>query len=180
MEKLALASAFAALVHAKHTYDGDPYMESHLADVREIGVWAGMSTEDDLIRYLLHDTIEDIDPLLVDMAKAFIFTNFGNSNFQVIWALSGFGHNRKSRTAHAYAKIARYPEAANYKVIDRIANWEKGITTRNTGKASMYAKEDETFRENVVRFATNSKLVDRYNGLRARYDTMMEEVRAAA
>jgi hypothetical protein len=27
MEKLALASAFAALVHAKHTYDGDPYMD---------------------------------------------------------------------------------------------------------------------------------------------------------
>jgi hypothetical protein len=159
MERIALARAFAAMVHAKHTYDGEPYMDSHLQDVTEIGVWAGMNSEDDLIRMILHDTVEDIDKLLVDMARTFIFTNFGNSNFQVVWALSGFGHNRKARNAHAYAKIANYPKAANYKVIDRIANWEKGISTQNISKASMYYKEDEAFRENVLRYATNEKLI---------------------
>lgn len=178
MEKLEQARAFAQLVHAKHMYGDDPYADSHLEDVTAIGVWAGMDTTDDLIRYQLHDTIEDIDAPLRKMAQDFIFTTFGNSTFQVVWALSGFGHNRKARNAHAYEKIARYPRAANYKVIDRIANWEKGISTRNVGKASMYAKEHEAFTLNVVALATNEKLIERYMGLKTAYDAMVAAVKA--
>lgn len=180
MEKLALARAFADMVHAKHKYGDQPYADSHLDDVEQILADAGMSSGDDRIRARLHDTVEDIDPVLTKMAQDFIFTNFGNSTYQVVWALSGFGHNRKARNQHAYEKIARYPLAANYKLADRIANWETGIRTQNVGKASMYAKEDATFREKVVALATNEKLVERYNGLLSRYETMRAEVAQAA
>lgn len=170
MEQLKLARAFAEMVHAKHTYADGPYTD-HLDEVEEVLADAGMGTARDRIIARLHDSIEDVDPLLTKMAQDFIFTNFGYSVYGAVWALSGFGHNRKARNAHAYEKIARYPEAADYKVADRIANFGAAIRgaaigdERKIKKALMYAKEDAIFRENVVHHASNTTLIERYEGL---------------
>ena len=178
MEKLQLARAFAELVHAKHTYADGPYTD-HLDAVEQVYADAGMNQTRDRIIARLHDSVEDIDEVLRKMAQDFVFTNFGQSIYAVVWALSGFGHNRKSRNQHAYEKIARYPEAANYKVGDRIANFEAAIAGAATGsafklkKAAMYYKEFETFDSNVVHFASNRKLVTRYRALKPAYETML-------
>jgi (p)ppGpp synthase/HD superfamily hydrolase len=170
MEKLALARAFAELVHAKHTYADGPYTD-HLDEVEQILADAGMGTERDRIIARLHDSIEDIDEMLRKMAQDFVFTNFGHSIYSTVWALSGFGHNRKARNQHAYEKIARYPEAANYKVADRIANFGAAVrgaatSEKKLSKAKMYLKEFYAFNDNVVAYATNEKLIERYRALK--------------
>lgn len=177
MEKLQLARAFAEMVHAKHTYADGPYTD-HLDEVEEILADAGMGTVRDRIIARLHDSIEDIDPLLTDMARNFVFQNFGHSVFSTVWALSGFGHNRKARNQHAYEKIARYPEAADYKVADRIANFGAAIrgapaSEKKLGKAKMYMKEFDTFDENVVALASNEALKARYRALKPAYEAML-------
>lgn len=180
MEHLSLARAFAEMVHAKHTYADGPYT-NHLDEVEQILADAGMGTVRDRIIARLHDSIEDVDPLLTKMAQDFIFTNFGFSIYGVVWALSGFGHNRKARNQHAYEKIARYPEAADYKVADRIANFGaaiRGMITdeRKLKKANMYAKEDAIFRDNVVIHASNEKLIERYNALIGQHHSITVEM----
>lgn len=160
------------MVHAKHSYADGPYTD-HLDEVEQILADAGMGTERDRIIARLHDSIEDIDELLRKMAQDFVFTNFGHSIYSTVWALSGFGHNRKARNQHAYEKIARYPEAANYKVADRIANFGSAVRgaalgdERKISKAKMYLKEFDAFNDNVVAFASNEVLVERYRALKA-------------
>lgn len=172
MEKLTLARAFAQLVHANHTYANGPYTD-HLDEVEQVLADAGMGTERDRIIARLHDSVEDIDALLTKMAQDFIFTNFGHSIYSVVWALSGFGHNRKSRNQHAYEKIARYPEAADYKVADRIANFGAAVREKKIDKARMYLKEFDIFDEKVVSFASNEKLIERYRALKPAAESVL-------
>lgn len=157
MEKII---AFVHEVHKDHTYGDKPYTH-HLNAVELVLADAGMTSEDDRIIAQSHDSIEDATedqrPAVIDFHR----THMSAHAFAVVWALSGIGPNRKARNADAYAKIAAYPEAANYKVADRIANMESAAVWQPRLYA-MYLKESEAFYENVVKLATNQALVERY------------------
>lgn len=159
---------FVEGVHEGQLYDGKPYREGHLEGVWGVLKEAGMTGESDEIIAASHDAIEDAKDdahrrAVYDWLKAHL-TEF---EFNVIWALTGLGENRKARNADAKAKIAAFPESANYKVADRIFNWENSVGLGNR-LAQMYAKEDADFYENVVMLATNTVLVERYHRLSGR------------
>jgi guanosine-3',5'-bis(diphosphate) 3'-pyrophosphohydrolase len=159
---------FVAGVHEGQLYDGKPYPEGHLRGVQQVLADAGLTSESDEIIAASHDSIEDAKD---DKHRDYVFTwlkgNLVPFEFGVVWALTGIGENRKARNADAYGKIAANPESANYKVADRIFNWETAVRTGNR-LANMYAKEDASFYEHVVMLATNPHLVERYHRLSGR------------
>ena len=160
------AKAFAEMVHRGALYGkGKDYFRAHLVENHSIALWAGMDDLDSEIIAYLHDTIEDIDPSLRQMAYDFVKLNYRGHVFDTVWAMTGIGPNRKTRNANYYGKIEAYPAAANHKVIDRIANIENAIVKAedgDDGHLRMYMKEDPEFYERVVKLATNDKLRGRY------------------
>ena len=170
--RLDLAKAFARTVHANQPYGKCPegkkksYEDGHLRVIVQILAEAGLTSEDDQIIAYLHDSIEDIDPALRILAHDFVRDQFSDHVYQVVWAVTGIGANRAERNAFYYMKMAIYPEAANYKVADRVANMENAKRDRHVPKCerllAMYRKEDKSFRENVLRYATNKHLIARY------------------
>lgn len=164
--KLSLAQQFAEMVHATHRYDDLPYMEGHISVVAQVFSDAGMTSDDDQIIALLHDTIEDVAGYGMQcMAREFIEANFSNHVYQSVWAMSGMGASRKIRNADIYQKVGAYPPAANYKLGDRIANAEKGLASASRDKKSfisMYSKEDAEFSQHIADRASNPELRERY------------------
>jgi guanosine-3',5'-bis(diphosphate) 3'-pyrophosphohydrolase len=157
--------AFVEGVHDGQLYAGKPYREGHLDGVVGIGREAGLSSESDEIILSAHDAIEDAKD---DKHRRMVFDwlqhNLTEFEFGVVWALTGLGDNRKARNADAKTKIAAMPEAANYKMADRIFNWEQAVL-HGKSQAQMYLREDAEFTEGVVALATNQYLIDRYNAI---------------
>jgi hypothetical protein len=167
-ERLNRIWAFVEEVHQGQLYAGLPYREGHLEGVKGILAEAGLNGESDEVIAATHDAIEDAKD---DNHRMFVFdwlkANLTEFEFRMTWALTGIGKNRKERNADAKRKIAADPPAANYKLADRLFNWEQA---RLNGKPqeAMYRREDTEFYEAVVVFADNQYLVNRYERLSGR------------
>lgn len=159
---------FVESVHEGQLYANKPYREGHLDGVVAILAEAGMSSESDIIIGAAHDAIEDAKD---ERHRQFVFEwlrhHLSDFEFQAIWALTGLGENRKARNADAKAKIKAFPASANYKLADRIFNWEQAVL-HGKPQASMYQREDAEFFETVVALADNEYLIDRYRRLSGR------------
>ncbi len=157
---------FVETVHEGQTYGGGRPYTYHLDAVKAMLAAAGLDGESDGIIADCHDVIEDAKPEERDNVIVFVRNNTTGFEFRVIWALTGIGENRKARNADAKAKITADPVSANYKLADRLVNWENSEPGSN--HEAMYRKEDPEFYEAVVTLATNEYLVKRYLRLSGR------------
>jgi len=131
---------FAIVAHHDQTYDSHPYA-FHLAQVECILVEFGFDGDDWRAAAWLHDVLED-----TETQKDVVQQLYGPDVANIVFAVSGFGANRKIRNQCIHDKIEAYPPAAILKLADRIANVEHG--KRNASKHfDMYRQELPVFRE---------------------------------
>ncbi len=150
------AMDFATKHHGDQKYGKQPYTV-HLEAVRDVLDDFGMA-EDERIAGLLHDTIED-----TAVTREEIREKFGARVSTLVWAVSGFGKNRKERKKDAFDKmralsgctppardggepVAEDADAAvNLKLADRIGNAESCVRNGEVGLLQMYRDEMEAF-----------------------------------
>jgi (p)ppGpp synthase/HD superfamily hydrolase len=146
---------FVCDIHRDQRHSGEPYSH-HLLGVWNIYRLAGLDERDDYLIALTHDAVDDAGDRKAEV-EAFFAPRLSAFVLRVIHAMSAVGHNRKARNEDWMSRIEAFPEAANYKVGDRIFNMEAA------GKRDMYLKEDEEFTRRIVSLATNQYLIDRYH-----------------
>jgi guanosine-3',5'-bis(diphosphate) 3'-pyrophosphohydrolase len=135
----------AIKAHKAQSYAGFPYAV-HLAAVELVLRDFEYVTYRWKAAAWLHDILEDCqDSWPVERLS----NEFGDRVSQLVFAVSGFGANRKERNACIYAKIKEYPEAGILKVADRIANVEFSAGERKDGIREMYKREFPDFFMNV-------------------------------
>lgn len=136
---LQLAKEFAAKKHEGQMYGNHPYTK-HLQDVYDLACLFQLS-EKVKISAWLHDTLEDTQTFTFELAE-----NFGSEIEDIVYAVTGYGDNRKQKNADALRKILKNKEAARLKICDRIANI---LECQKTDKKrfGMYIKEHEQFSE---------------------------------
>ena len=134
------AKKFAARAHAGQTYGDHPYMV-HLEAVALMAAPYGPQAQ---IAAYLHDTVEDCDVTVRDIAEA-----FGQEMADCIAVLTDeSGENRKTRKAKTNAKLAASTNtlALTVKAADRLANLSHSKRTSNQSKLSMYRREQAAFK----------------------------------
>lgn len=131
MSKEHEAYKLAMHFHGDQRYGDKPY-EVHLQAVRDVLVEFGHKDDDILAAAWLHDIIED-----TDCPARLVAEKFGAEVMNMVWAVTGFGVNRKARAEDAYAKLEHNDRAVILKCADRIANTRASI---GTDKEQMYAK----------------------------------------
>jgi len=130
------AKTLASKLHANQRYGVHPYIV-HLAAVARKVQEAGGSPE--LIAAAwLHDSLEDT-PITQDELR----DQFGNTVADVVWAVTGEGHNRKAKLASVIGKIANTPGADLVKSADRLCNTQACIDDKLVDKARMYKGEHD-------------------------------------
>jgi len=128
------AKTLAAELHKHQKYGVRPYIV-HLAAVAHKVQAAGGSPE--LIAAAwLHDALEDT-PITREELRA----QFGDTVADVVWAVTGEGHNRKYKLLSVIDKIANTPGADLVKSADRLCNTKACIADKLDTKAKMYRDE---------------------------------------
>lgn len=124
--------------HGDQMYGDKPY-EFHLQAVRDTLVEFGVIQDYMLACAWLHDTLEDTDYPVREMAKG-----FGPEITQIVFCVSGFGRNRAERAQDLYYKLDMFETRDPYilKAADRISNMRQSI---GTPMAEMYRKEHNLF-----------------------------------
>ncbi len=156
---VAKAQDFAVKAHADHgdTYGDQPY-SVHLDAVDDLLIVAGYE-EDLAFRQVgfLHDVVEDTDETPQTLWDAGFSTDVIQG---VEFCSDEAGHNRKTRKAKTYARMAK--QRASFaadrtptnrfirlgiiaKLVDRLSNIASSQAD-NPGLADMYWKEKDTFR----------------------------------
>ena len=146
---------FAIDAHGEQMYGKHPY-SVHLSKVAEVLNDFGFSDEKWQAAAWLHDVLEDTQAEGMDVLK-----KFGLEVYQLVYAVTGEGANRREKQASIISKLHFFKEASILKLADRIANLEAAIVERNSsGKMAMYYKELPAF-EKVVRKHTPPAMWDR-------------------
>jgi (p)ppGpp synthase/HD superfamily hydrolase len=111
----AKAQALAVEVHRDQKYGTQPYV-AHLADVvRRV---KQITDDPEIIAAAwLHDSIEDTQVTYGDVERG-----FGKNVADIVWAVTGVGHDRAAKMANAIEKIAQTPGAELVKSADRLSN----------------------------------------------------------
>lgn len=155
MKPLTLrARQFAAEAHFEQRYDGGPFIRNHVDHVVATLVRFGHTKTTLIAAAYLHDTVEDTDVTVFDIANEFGILVSG-----MVWALTREDgpENRKSRLEKYFHKLQSHRPAIAVKLADRIANVEASIlgtsdTTNGGGSYyKMYQKEYEPFRRILYR-----------------------------
>lgn len=147
------AKDFAILKHGDQQYSTGPY-SVHLQAVVDVLFECGYSDPFHLAGGWLHDVLEDTDANQHDFIPL-----FGPDLHKAVLAVSGFGHNRKTRNGMIYDNLTRHPEFCWLKVADRIANVEASVN--NPSKAKMYVDEHDRFCA-LVKGHVPDAMFDRY------------------
>ena len=136
---------FAIAAHGNQKYGDKPYWR-HLQEVEDILKEYGFDSTDYQAAAWLHDVVEDTAVSIDD-----IHEHFGVEVSKLVWAVTGVGHNRKTKQASILKKLHNTKLACPLKLADRIANLERGIQEGTPGGLfAMYHKERTDF-EKVVR-----------------------------
>ena len=87
-----------------------------------------------------HDLEEDAEVTREELRR-----KIGEEAEEIVWCVSGFGHNRKERNNDAFTKTSKNKKAKFAKLCDRIAN-VKNSKYSNKNLFKMYKKEHTEFR----------------------------------
>ena len=143
------ARDYAVIQHARQTYGIHNY-EFHLDEVYQLVCEAGLNDNFKIAAYL-HDILED-----TQTTKEELRDKFNSEVAEMVYAVSGFGENRKSRTENIMQKLLDKTEYVDLKLADRIANM-RNSQLNNPKLYNMYLKELPLFLEIAKR--GNSYLV---------------------
>jgi (p)ppGpp synthase/HD superfamily hydrolase len=109
------AMQMASFAHRDQKYGERPYV-THLADV--VARVKTITQDPEVIAAAwLHDTIEDTQITYGDVER-----EFGKNVADMVWAVTGVGHDRAAKMANAIEKIAKTPGAELVKSADRLSN----------------------------------------------------------
>jgi guanosine-3',5'-bis(diphosphate) 3'-pyrophosphohydrolase len=133
----------AISAHGKQMYGDLPY-SYHLAMVDYYVCDFGFTEYKYRAAAWLHDTVEDTDTTIVEIADV-----FGQEVGMLVWACTGVGATRKERNACIYKRLKDHPDAALIKCADRYANIKYAISTKNMEKLALYILEWEGFKAAV-------------------------------
>ena len=139
MDLTQAAYWMAVGAHGTQQYGGAPYADAHLREVVGILKSFGFTGEWEIAGWL-HDAVEDTS-LTTDIVRH----HFGDHVADLVWAVSGFGENRKARIADMHRKVREYPLAAILKTADRIHNMESARALPDQGLFKMYMREWPAF-----------------------------------
>jgi (p)ppGpp synthase/HD superfamily hydrolase len=148
--KVKEAMYYAIQLHVAHSYGEYPYLY-HLEQVIYTLKRFGFTEDKYIIAAYLHDTIEDCGITYNDVNK-----KFGKEIADMVWAVSGFGINRKERTACVMPKIKVNHDALILKLADRLSNLSSSLDN-NKGMANTYVKEYDHFRSELYVPNTNAE-----------------------
>jgi (p)ppGpp synthase/HD superfamily hydrolase len=105
----------ASFAHKDQKYGTQPYVV-HLADV--VARVKTITQDPEVIAAAwLHDIIEDTQVTYGDVER-----EFGKNVADMVWAVTGVGHDRAAKMANAIEKIAQTPGAELVKSADRLSN----------------------------------------------------------
>jgi (p)ppGpp synthase/HD superfamily hydrolase len=144
MKNTEAAHWMAVGAHGTQLYGGEPYVDAHLREVVGILNTFGFTGEWEIAGWL-HDAVEDT-AMTIDIVRRF----FGDHVAALVWAVSGFGENRKARIADMHRKVREYPFAAILKTADRIHNMESARALPDQGLFKMYMREWPAFLDLVT------------------------------
>lgn len=130
------ARQFAIEAHDGQTYGPYPYY-FHLDQVFRLLLQAGRSGPI-LPAAFLHDVLEDTSATVAQVRDL-----FGVEVFELVWAVTGIGANRRERNADIYRKLALLPPARDLKLADRLANLS--CSDQKPGLRQMYLREHPEF-----------------------------------
>lgn len=139
------AREFAARAHAEQTYAGHPYTY-HLDAVASFLASYGEAAQ---VAAYLHDTVEDCDVTLDEIADA-----FGKEMADCIAVVTDEpGENRNARKAKTNDKLAASTNslALKVKAADRLANLMESQRDLSNGKLNMYRREHPAFKKAAYR-----------------------------
>lgn len=144
-ERLNSAIAFAAIAHSGQIrkYDGLPYVTHPIAVMEIFFTHASVSTEDEMIAAVLHDTVEDTYVKISDIERRFGSTVAGlvfDLTDQFVKPEQGNRAQRKTLERERLARIS--PAAQSIKYADLIHN-TASIVPHDPGFATTYLREKE-------------------------------------
>lgn len=96
--------------------------------------------KDTLLAIYLHDTIEDCG-----LSKRRIEIQTNENVAEIVWAVSGFGENRKEKKIDMIDKMYKYPQSINLKMLDRYVNILNS-KMNNPKLYEMYIKEMDDYK----------------------------------
>ena len=137
--------------HREQKYGDKPYMYHILSVVNlaEKHMPIHMSYEKVISSAFLHDIVEDTD---IDVG--IIKDNFPEDVYEAVLLLTDeSGKNRKERKFKTNLKMSKTNNeiAIFVKMCDRLANIQHSILTKNKSKLSMYKKEYDDFKSELIR-----------------------------
>lgn len=130
------AKLLAAELHKNQKYGTRPYVV-HLAAVARKVEEAGGSPQQ-IAAAWLHDSLEDTDITQDELRR-----QFGDEVADMVWAVTGEGHNRIYKLDSVVTKIANTPGADLVKSADRLCNTQACIDDKLDRKTKMYKDEHE-------------------------------------
>lgn len=138
--EVARARAFAVEAHGAQLYGQRPYV-THLDTVLGLAAHFGLPLEVQLAA-CVHDTREDT--LTTD---AQLRAEFGATVADLVDSVSGFGVNRKARTADTLVKLRKHPEHVVLKLMDRLGNAAAATDEELPQLVAMYQMEAPLYDE---------------------------------
>jgi (p)ppGpp synthase/HD superfamily hydrolase len=109
------AMQMASYAHRNQKYGERPYV-THLADV--VARVKTITQDPEIIAAAwLHDIIEDTQITYGDVER-----EFSKNVADMVWAVTGVGHDRAAKMANAIEKIAKTPGSELVKSADRLSN----------------------------------------------------------
>lgn len=142
LSKVDIAKQLATALHTNQVYGaGNCEYGVHLQAVENVLRDFGYVDEFWVICAWLHDTLEDTN-ISRDLLESIFWWDIADT----VFAVSGFGYNRKERMADICSKISACRDAVIVKMADRIANVEACV---NSGSkyGPMYLTEKKKFQE---------------------------------
>lgn len=138
MDDLPQLRAFAMRQHAGQLYGSQPYVV-HLDEVFEIVVRHGLGAPYERAAFG-HDLLDDTQTTPADLVK-----RFGRQESDLIYSVSGAGHNRVARREDTLERLRRYPLGVNLKMADRYANLARSLLDEDRQRVKMYLGERSAF-----------------------------------
>lgn len=122
MDTIHEAACFAVKHHGEQMYAGQSY-SFHLRQVVRKLAAHGFLDADYLAAAWLHDVVEDT-PVTIDEVRE----KFGRRVAALVWAVTGIGHNRRTRNENIKSKLELEPHGIPLKCADRLANHDTSIS----------------------------------------------------
>lgn len=138
--EVARARAFAVAAHGGQMYGKRPYV-THLDTVLGLAAHFGLPLEVQ-VAACVHDTRED-----TSTTDAQLRTEFCGAVADLVDSVSGFGVNRKTRTADTLAKLREHPEHVVLKLMDRLGNAAAATDEELPQLVAMYQMEAPLYDE---------------------------------